>query len=146
LSTISQSETKEILRKCKVIAVVGLSNDTTKPSFIVSAYLKSRGYRIIPVNPTVSRVLGENCYSSLLAIPPKLQKTIDVVDVFRKSEDVPSVVKQAIELKQKCGCPSVVWMQHGIVNEEAAAMARQAGLDVVMDKCMMEEHKRSMKT
>jgi len=128
-----------------VIAVVGLSDDTTKPSFIVAAYLKSRGYRIIPVNPTVSKVLGEKCYSSLQAIPPKLQQTIDIVDVFRKSEEVPSVVKQAVALKQKCGCPPVIWLQHGIVNEEAAEMARQAGLVVVMDKCMMEEHKRSLK-
>jgi predicted CoA-binding protein len=137
---LPQNPTQDILSKYHVIAVVGLSDDSTKYSFLVASYLKRHGYRIIPVNPTVSSVLGEKSYSSLLAIPSELQKTIDIIDIFRKSEDVPSIVQQAIALKQKLGHSCIVWMQRGIVNEAAATAARQAGLVVVMDKCLMEEH------
>ncbi len=137
---MSQNEVKEILNKYKVIAIVGLSNELGKPSHRVAAYLKKHGYKIIPVNPTVNEVLGEKSYRSIQDIPMRIQKTIDVVDIFRKSEDVPPIVQQTIKLKQTVGRPFVVWMQKGIVNETAATAARQAGLVVVMDKCLMEEH------
>jgi predicted CoA-binding protein len=137
---MGQSLVEEILWKYHVIAVVGLSNDLNKPSFRVAAYLKQHGYRIIPVNPFINEVLGEKSYKSLLDIPETLQRSIDVVDIFRRSEDVPAVVDQAIKMKEAVGRPFVVWMQLGIVNEQAAQAARQAGLVVVMDKCMMVEH------
>ncbi len=104
--------------------------------------MKQHGYRIIPVNPTVEEVLGEKSYASLLDLPAELAVTVDIVDVFRHAEDVPSVVEQAVELKKKYGNPFVVWMQQGIVNVEAAAKAREAGMLVVMDKCIMVEHDR----
>ncbi len=135
----SEEQIKEILTKYKTIAVVGLSNTIGKPSHRVAAYLKQHGYIIIPVNPTIEEALGSKSYKTLLDIPPEIAKGIEVVDIFRKSEDVPPVVEQAIELKQRYGQPFVVWMQLGIRNELAAEAARQAGLIVVMDKCMMKE-------
>jgi predicted CoA-binding protein len=140
---LSQSLVEEILGKYHVIAIVGLSSDVGKPSFRVAAYLKQHGYRIIPVNPFINEVLGEKSYKSLIDIPERLQQNIDVVDIFRKSEDVPAIIDQAIKMKETVGRPFVVWMQLGIVNEAAAQAARQAGLVVVMDKCMMVEHKHS---
>ena len=137
---MSEKEISEILNKYKVIAVVGLSDQLGQSQPSSSAYLKQHGYRIIPVNPIINEVLGEKSYKSLLDIPVEIQKTIDVVDIFRKSEDVPPIVEQAIKLKASVGRPFVVWMQLGIVNEEAAEAARQAGLIVVMDKCLMIEH------
>ena len=109
----------------------------------VSSYLKQHGYKIIPVNPFADEVLGEKSYHSLLDIPLEIQKTIEIVDIFRPAKDVPLIVEQAIQLKQMFGKPFVIWMQLGIVNEQAAEMARQAGLIVVMDKCLMVEHHRS---
>lgn len=137
---MSESEVTEILNKYRVIAIVGLSNQLGKPSHRVGAYLKQHGYKIIPVNPTIQEVFGEKAYKSLLDIPAGIQKTIDIVDIFRKSEDVPIVVEQAIQLKRSVGRPFVVWMQLDIVNQKAAEMAKQAGLEVVMDKCLMKEH------
>ena len=142
---MSRTNIKEILADCKTIAVVGLSREPEKESHIVAAYMKKHGYRIIPVNPSVEEVLGEKSYKSLLDIPNALQKRVEIVDVFRKAEDVPPVVEQAIQLKKKYGKPCVVWMQLGIVNEQAAETARNAGLTVVMDKCIMQEHKRLFK-
>ena len=136
---------KGILTECKTIAVVGLSREPEKESHKVSAYMKKHGFRIIPVNPFADEVLGEKSYKSLLDIPAQIQKEIEVVDVFRRSEDVPPVVDQAVKLKKKYGKPCVVWMQLGIVNEQAAETAEKAGLTVVMDKCMMKEHKRLFK-
>jgi predicted CoA-binding protein len=104
--------------------------------------LKKHGFRIIPVNPFADEVLGEKSYKSLLDIPPEIQKTIDVVDVFRPSKYVPPIVEQAVKLKEMHGKPCVVWMQLGIVNEQAAEVAKKAGLTVVMNKCMMIEHSR----
>ncbi|MGB8983894.1 MAG: CoA-binding protein [Anaerolineales bacterium] len=124
---------KEILQSTRTIASVGLSSNPEKASYSVAQYLKSQGYRVIPVNPTVSEVLGETSYPDLASVPEK----IDVVQVFRKPEDVPPVVEGAIQAGAK-----VVWMQEGIVNEEAAQTARAAGLQVVMDACMRETHKR----
>jgi predicted CoA-binding protein len=124
---------REILREAKVIAVVGLSDDTTSPSYGVAKYLQSHGHRIVPVNPTVTEVLGEQAYPDLLAIPFQ----IDVVDIFRRSERVGPHVDEAIQKGAK-----VVWMQLGIRNDDAAQRALDAGLQVVMDHCMKIEHRR----
>jgi len=139
---LSKIDTQSILKQCRVIAVVGLSADSTKESFLVASYLKRCGYRIVPVNPNASNILGEKCYSSLQAIPPKLAETIDIVDVFRKSQDVPPVVEQAIELKRRYKHLSAVWMQWGIVNEAAAEEAIKAGLAVFMNNCIMLTHRQ----
>jgi hypothetical protein len=139
---LGQNQITDILKKYSVIAVVGLSKELGKDSHRVSAYLKQHGYRIIPVNPSADEILGEKSYSSLLDIPPEIQMTIEIVDIFRPSEDVPQIVEQAIKLKQTYGKPFVVWMQLGIVNEVAAEEARRAGLIVVMNKCLMTEHHR----
>jgi predicted CoA-binding protein len=142
---LSRNQIEEILTKYKTIAVVGLSRDPDKDSHNVSAYLKKHGFRIISVNPFADEVLGEKSYKSLLDMPPEIQKTIEVVDIFRPSKDVPLIVEQAIKLKARYGKPGVVWMQLGIVNEQAAEAAKKAGFTVVMNKCMMIEHKRLSK-
>ena len=142
---MNQNEIREILTRYKTVAVVGLSRELGKDSHRVSAYLKKHGFRIIPVNPFADEVLGEKSYKSLLDIPPEIQKTIEVVDIFRPSNDVPSIVEQAIKLKEMFGKPWVVWMQLGIINEQAAEAAEKAGLIVIMDKCIMVEHKRLSK-
>jgi predicted CoA-binding protein len=122
---------EKIFKDSKTIAVVGLSSNPARPSYSVARYLQSQGYEIIPVNPNEKEILGEKSYPDLVSIPEK----IDVVDIFRKSEDVPPIVEQAVKIKAK-----VVWMQEGVVNEEAAKKATNAGLIVVMDKCMYKEH------
>jgi uncharacterized protein len=137
---LSQDQIREILRKAKTVAVVGLSRAPEKDSHRVSAYLQQHDYRIIPVNPFADEVLGENSYKSLLDVPVEIQKTIDIVDIFRKPGDVPPIVEQAIALKATIGRSFVVWMQLGIVNEQAAEAASKVGLVVVMDKCLMIEH------
>jgi predicted CoA-binding protein len=124
---------KEILLSAKTIASVGLSSNQEKESYGVAAYLKEQGYHILPVNPTAAEILGEQVFPDLSSIPEK----VDVVQVFRKSEDVPPVVDEAIKIGAK-----VVWMQEGIVNEEAAQKARAAGLQVVMNACMRATHRR----
>lgn len=139
---MSQEQIKNILQMYDVIAVVGLSKEPEKMSYKVSDYLQQHGFLIVPVNPFVDEVLGEKCYKSLLDIPVEIQKTIDIVNIFRKAEDVPPIVEQTIELKTKFGRPFVFWMQQGIVNEQAAEAAKHAGLAVVMDKCLMIEHQR----
>ncbi|HXF85416.1 MAG TPA: CoA-binding protein [Anaerolineales bacterium] len=126
---------KEILVSARTIASVGVSSNPAKESYGVVEYLKKQGYRIIPVNPTAGEILGEKAYPDLSSIPEK----VDVVQVFRKPEDVPPVVEEAIKIGAK-----VVWMQEGIVNEEAAQRAREAGLQVVMDACMRASHRRLM--
>lgn len=123
-----------ILRRSKTIAVVGLSNQRSRPSYGVSQYMQSMGYRIIPVNPAETEVLGEKAYATLDEIPER----VDIVNVFRRSEFVPEIVDAAIRIGAKC-----VWMQEGVVNEEAAATARAAGLAVVMDRCILTEHRRT---
>lgn len=124
---------KDILLSAKTIASVGLSSNQEKESYWIVSYLKEQGYRIFPVNPTADEILGEKAYPDLESIPEK----IDVVQVFRRSEDVPPVVDSAIKAGAK-----VVWMQEGIVNEAAAQKAREAGLQVVMDACMRMTHRR----
>lgn len=135
---MSQEKIKSVLKRYGTVAVVGLSRDPAKDSHQVARYLKSVGYRIIPINPFVDEVLGETSYKSLLDVP----ETVDVVDIFRASEAVPAIVEDAIQLKNRVGSPKVIWMQLGIVNEEAAKKAKEAGFTVVMDKCIMREHNR----
>jgi predicted CoA-binding protein len=125
------STEKEILDSCKVVAVVGLSADEDRPSNHVAAYLKSQGYRVIPVNPAEKEILGEICYPDLKSIDEK----VDVVDIFRRSDQVMPIVNDAIDIGAKA-----VWMQEGVVNEEAAQKAQGAGLKVVMGRCMLKEH------
>jgi len=122
---------EKIFKDSKTIAVVGLSSNPVRPSYSVARYLQSQGYKIIPVNPKEKEVLGERSYPDLISIPEK----VDLVNIFRRSEEVPPVVEQAIKIKAK-----VVWMQEGIVNEEAAKKAYDAGLTVIMDRCMYKEH------
>ena len=124
----------EILDTYKTFAVVGLSDRPSRPSYSVAAFLKQHGYRIVPVNPLISEVHGETCWPDLLSIP----FPIEVVDIFRRSELVLPVVEQAIQIGAKA-----VWMQLGVVNEQAAALARAAGLAVVMDRCPVIEMRRA---
>src|SRR3990170_8625947 len=138
----SEEEIKNALEKYRTVAVVGLSEDSSKASYIVAKFLKSGGWRIIPVNPFVDQVLGEKSYKSLLDLPEDVQKTLEVVDIYRPSKDVPPIVDQAIQLKNKNGKPHMVWMQLEVVNEEAAAKAHEAGLTVIMDRCMKIEIER----
>ena len=126
---------ENLLRKAKVIAVVGLSSRRSRPSYGVSEYMQSSGYRIIPVNPNETEVLGEKVYASLEDVP----FPIDIVDIFRRSEQVPEVVDAAIRIGAKG-----VWMQEGVVHEAAAERARAAGLEVVMDRCILKEHRKML--
>src|SRR5689334_14139792 len=123
----------EILKSSKTIAVVGLSGSPMRVSNGVSAYMQRAGYRIIPVNPNESAVLGERSYATLEEVPEK----IDIVNIFRRPEFTPEIIESAIKIGAKS-----VWMQEGVVNEQAAARAREAGLDVVMDKCILKEHRK----
>lgn len=133
---------KEILTKYKTVAVVGISRDPSKDSHRVAEYLQSQGFRIIPVNPTADEVLGAKSYESLLEMPAEIQRAIEIVDIFRPSADVPPIVEQAVKLKERYDKPYVVWMQLGIINEGAAETAREAGITVIMNRCMMQEHKK----
>lgn len=123
----------ELLRKARTIAVVGLSSSPLRASHGVAAYLQSQGYRIIPVNPRISEALGEQAYPTLLDVPGP----IDIVDIFRRPEFVPGIVDQAIQRRVPA-----IWMQETVVHEQAAEKARQAGIFVVMDRCLLKEHRR----
>ena len=129
------SAEQEILQECRVIAVIGLSDNPDRASYHVAHYLMDQGYRVIPVNPMVKWVLGQTSYPDLDSVPV----AVDVVDIFRRSEEVPELVEQAIRKGAR-----VVWMQEGVVHEAAAERARGAGLKVVMDKCMRKEHARML--
>jgi predicted CoA-binding protein len=122
----------ELLSRARTIAVVGLSDSPLRPSRGVAAYLQSQGYSIIPVNPQITEALGEKSYASLVEVPGK----IDLVDVFRRPEYVDEIVEQAIQLK----IPAI-WLQEDVINERAAEKARKAGLFVVMDRCILKEHR-----
>jgi predicted CoA-binding protein len=126
-------EIGELLKRTKTIAVVGLSDSPLRPSYGVSAYMQSHGYKIIPVNPSIKGSLGEKAVASLAEIEEK----IDMVDVFRRSEYVPDLVDEAIRLKVPA-----IWLQEDVIHEEAAEKARKAGIFVVMDKCILKEHRR----
>lgn len=123
----------EILHSARTIAVVGLSGKRFRPSFGVAEYMKKAGYRIIPVNPQLSEVLGEKCYPDLDSVP----EPIDIVDIFRRAEFVPEIVEAAIRKGAKA-----IWMQEGVVHEDAARKAEEAGLTVVMDRCILKDHRR----
>jgi predicted CoA-binding protein len=129
---VAWNDVQRILKQTKTIAVVGLSDKPDRDSYQIASYLQQQGYRIIPVNPRVNEVLGEKAYPSLRDVP----EPVDVVDIFRRSEDVPPIVEDAIAIGAK-----VVWMQAGIVNEEAAARAEAAGLAVIMNACMRSAHR-----
>jgi uncharacterized protein len=127
------NQISEILHTARTIAVVGLSGKRYRPSYGVAEYMKSAGYRIIPVNPLETQVLGETCYADLDAVPDQ----IDIVDIFRRSEFVPEIVEAAIRKGAR-----VIWMQEGVVHEEAARRAEAAGLIVIMDRCILKDHRR----
>jgi predicted CoA-binding protein len=122
-----------VLRSCRTIAVVGLSGRRFRPSYGVAEYLQKAGYRIIPVNPRESQILGEKCYPDLESIPD----AVDIVDIFRRPEFVPDIVEAAIRIGAKA-----IWMQEGVVHEEAARRAEAAGLVVIMDRCILKDHRR----
>ena len=124
---------EKILNSSRVVAVVGLSPKPDRPSYGVASYLKGKGYKIIPVNPRAEEILGVPSYPDLSSIP----EPVDVVDIFRRSEEVPAIVEEAIEIGAKA-----VWMQEGVINDEAATRAEEAGLRVVMDRCMLKEHQK----
>jgi predicted CoA-binding protein len=132
---MKDEEIKDILRNFNTIAVVGISPKEDRPSYIVASYLKSKGYRIIPVRPDGDDILGEKVYHSLSEIPKEIG--VEVVDIFRRSEDVPPVVEEAVQRGAKA-----IWMQEGVIHKEAAEKAEKAGLKVVMDRCMKKDHQR----
>jgi uncharacterized protein len=126
----------ELLSRAKTIAVVGLSASPMRPSHGVSAYMQAAGYKIIPVNPRIAEALGEKSYPSLLEIPLELAQKVDLVDVFRRSEYVDEIVEESIQLKLPA-----IWLQEDVINEPAAEKARSAGMLVVMDRCILKEHR-----
>jgi predicted CoA-binding protein len=126
----------ELLKSSKTIAVVGMSDNPMRPSYGVAAYMQSHGYRIIPVNPVLDSVLGEKAYPSLLEIPEK----VDIVDIFRRSDYVAPIVDQAIQLGVRA-----IWMQETVIDEQSAAKAREKGILVIMDRCILKEHHARMR-
>ncbi len=126
-------EIKQLLQTAKNIAVVGLSDDPMRPSYGVSSYMQQKGYRIIPVNPTIEKALGQKSYSTLSDVPEK----IDLVNVFRRPEFVPEIVEECMRLRVPA-----IWLQEGVVHEQAARKAREAGISVVMDLCILKEHRK----
>jgi len=136
----SIAELRRILGTCRTVAVVGLSPQWHRPSFFAAKYMQSHGYRIVPVNPSATEILGERCFPSVTAAAQALAADgvkIDMLDCFRRSEDIPPIADEAIAIGARC-----LWMQLGVVNEAAAVKARGAGLDVVMDRCVKIEHAR----
>jgi hypothetical protein len=133
MKTTATDEIGELLKRTKTIAVVGLSDSPLRPSYGVSAYMQSHGYKIIPVNPSIKGALGEKAVASLADVEEK----IDMVDVFRRPEYVPEIVDEAIRLKVPA-----IWLQEDVIHEEAAEKARKAGIFVVMDRCVLKEHRR----
>ena len=127
------STLRRILRNCRTIAVVGLSSEWHRPSYFAAKYMQQHGYRVVPVNPRYTEVLGERCYPSLTDIPGK----VDLVDVFRRTDDVLPIARQAIQIGARC-----LWQQIGVMNPEAEVLARAAGLDSVLNRCVKIEHAR----
>ena len=136
----SIADLRRILGTCRTLAVVGLSPQWHRPSFFAAKYMQAHGYRIVPVNPGATEILGERAYPSVTAAAQAVAAEggrIDMVDCFRRSEDIPPIADEAIAIGARC-----LWLQLGVVNEAAAAKAREAGLDVVMDRCVKIEHAR----
>ena len=132
---MKDEQIEDILRNLKTVAVVGISPREDRPSYVVASYLKSKGYRIIPVRPDGDEILGEKVYHSLSEIPKEIK--VEVVDIFRRSEDVPPIVEEAIQRGAKA-----IWMQEGVIHKEAGERTEKAGLKVVMDRCMKKDHQR----
>jgi len=132
-----ERELRSLLGEAKVVAVVGISSKPWRPSYGVAAYLQEHGYRIVPVNPNEEEVLGEQVYASLLDIPKKVH--VDVVDVFRRAEHTPDVARDAVAIGAR-----LLWLQEGIVSEEAARIAAEGGLEVIMGVCIMKVRERLM--
>ena len=133
MDTASTDLLTDILKTAKTIAVVGLSSRPIRPSYGVTAYMQQHGYRIVPINPGINGALGEKAYKTLLDVPEK----IDIVNIFRRPEFVPEIVEQAIQLKVPC-----IWMQEEVEHEAAAEKARKAGIFVVMNRCILKEHRK----
>ncbi len=126
----------EVLKRYKTIAVVGASKNPEKEAFTVPQYMKDHGYKVVPINPTADQIVGEKAYPSLLDIPPELAKQIDLVDVFRPSEELPQVAQQTLEMKKRYGRPFVFWAQLGLENEEAKRILSNNGIQYVMNECL----------
>lgn len=137
-------EPTEVMKKHKIIAVVGASKNPEKDAYTVPAYLREHGYTVIPVNPTTDSIDGVRTYPSLADLPQDLARTVEVVDVFRPSEEFPQVAEQVVRMKKRAGMPFVFWGQLDLENEEAKKILSTAGIDYVMDRCMRTEHKRMM--
>ena len=134
---------RNVLKQYKVIAVVGASKNPEKEAYTVPEYMKEHGYKIIPINPTADQILGEKSYPSLLDLPADLAKQIDLVNVFRPSEELPQVAKQAAEMKNRYGRPFVFWAQLGLENEEAKQILSTNNIDYVMNACLRTVHRNS---
>jgi len=130
----------EVLTKSKTIAVVGASKNPEKEAYSVPRYLKDHGYRIVPVNPTAGEIMGEKAYASLLEVPEEVGRTIDAVEVFRPSDELPQVALQAVEMKRRYGRPLFFWAQQGLESEEAKRILEKNGIQYVMDACMRTVH------
>jgi uncharacterized protein len=135
----------EVLEKYRTIAVIGISKDPGKEAHSVPRYLKDQGYRIIPVNPTATEIMGETAYRSLAEIPEAVGRMVDVVEVFRPSEELPQVALQAVEMKRRLGRPLVFWAQQGLESEEAKGILERNGIQYVMDACMRTVHRVHVK-
>ena len=133
---------REMLRKYRVIAVVGASKNPEKDAFSVPQYMKEHGYRIIPVNPTADQIVGEKAYPSLSDIPTDLANQVEIVDVFRPSEELPKVAQHTIDMKNRYGRPFVFWAQLGLENDEAKLMLSENGIQYVMNDCVRAAHRR----
>jgi uncharacterized protein len=135
----------EVLERCKTVAVVGASKNPEKEAYTVPRYLKEHGYRIVPVNPTATEILGERAYPSLLDLPEELGRAVDVVEVFRPSGELPRVALQAAEMKKRYGRPLFFWAQQGLESEEAKRILESNGIQYVMDACMRTAHQLYVK-
>lgn len=131
-----------IFSRSKNIAVIGLSKNNTKDSYRISQYMESSGYQIIPINPTANFIMNKKAFPSLLELPKNVVKDLDIVNIFRKSEHVLPIIKESIEIKKKYDNLNAIWMQIGIQNNKAAALLNGTGLNLIMNKCIMIEHKK----
>ena len=136
----STLQPKDVLKRVRTIAVVGASKNPEKEAYTVPEYMKKHGYKIVPVNPTADKILDEKAYPSLMEIPAELARQIEVVDVFRPSEELPEVAKKVVELKQKYGRSYIFWAQLGLENDEAKQILSKNGVGYIMDACMRAEH------
>ena len=136
----STTSAVEVMKTRKVIAVVGASKNPEKEAHTVPLYLKEHGYRIVPVNPTADRIFGEKAFPSLASLPENLAKEVEVIEVFRPSEDLPDVARQVVELSGRCGRTYVFWSQTGLENDEAKAILAAGGIPFVMNACMRVVH------